>query len=200
MNNQIRSTQFAGNQDRENPVELSAQIDGSQKISLPSLDKSIDSVNASRDLFWFTVTPVISNTLYTAGDSVGGLLLIPVGITFPTECARLKQLFIWDADAEKAALELLFWDRDPVLNDGATVTNDSPMAFGTSGPHLIARHPIATADYATILAKSMVCYKDLNYELTSQYGTVLAATLVCTGGPTYTTTSDLTIRMAFQRD
>lgn len=178
-------------------LSMAVETDGARRVVTPSLSSQRDSIAMKRDLILVTVAPVVDTLINAAGDNIGGKLTVPgvyLGVGVP---ARLQGLFILDKSNQKAALDLVIWDRDPAA---ATITTNAALVWGTTDVQAIARVPIAAADYVTIGAEAIACLRDLNTEVWSGTETTLYAALFTSGTPTYATAAALQLRLMFQRD
>jgi hypothetical protein len=176
----------------------SAEDDGSQRVSMAELDSTKDSVKDSRDIVLLSVTPTVSTTpAYSAGDAVGGKQSLVGALPFLGTAARLQQVFLMDKGNQKAAMDLLFFDQDPTA---ATITDNAAFAGSTAVANIIARVPIAAADYVTVAGVAYATKSGLNVELASAADTTLYVAAVTSGTPTYVSTSDLVFKYTLQLD
>lgn len=95
--------------------------------------------------------PVIDTAIYTAGDNVGGRMLIDGFGTFGA--GLLKDVTITDFDNQKAALTLLFFDSLPA----ATFTNNAafPALAAADLAKVIGKVEIAATDYTTFNGRAV---------------------------------------------
>ena len=122
-------------------------------------------------------TPTVSTTAYAANDVVGTRMQLG-----PTDApAKLTSITVIDRSAQAAALEVIFFEKNPsvsTLNDNA-----APTLNATEVGTIVARVPVAAADYAAAINGVRVAnVSNLNRIVK---GSNLTAVLVTSGTPTY---------------
>lgn len=97
--------------------------------------------------------PIISPTIavqttpdYSAGDSVGGKITLG-NVQRANKDIVLQNVIIRDTANIKPTGNILIFSGDPTA---ATITDNAAFVFSTDITKLIARIPVATADYVTI--------------------------------------------------
>ena len=95
--------------------------------------------------------PVIDTAAYTAGDNVGGRLLID-GFG-PHGTGVLKHVTVTDFDNQRAALTILFFESLPA----ATFTNNAafPALTAADLARVIGKVEVAAADYTTFNGRAV---------------------------------------------
>ena len=135
---------------------------------------------------------------YTAEDCVGGLLTFANAASAYASEGVIKRITVIDADKEKAAGKLYFFNADPSSSVDTDAASFLPAAADLV--KLIGAHAIAAADFVDSTSDSVAVYEtDLPFVLAAA-GTSLFAVFVCTGTPTYTVATDLTIKLLIARD
>jgi hypothetical protein len=138
------------------------------------------------------VEPTITAGAYSAGDVVGGLMEFKVNTDFGGVLRRVK---IADADDEKAALTLYFFDTDPteVADNGVFATGidlDDKEA-------IMFKVDIGASLYESIDGDAIAIRSGINYYFRNKK--VLYCYAVTVGTPTYTATTDLNFEIEFLR-
>ncbi|HLE04298.1 MAG TPA: hypothetical protein VI699_00765 [Candidatus Acidoferrales bacterium] len=135
---------------------------------------------------------------YTAEDCVGGLLTFANAASAYASEGVIKRITVIDADKEKAAGKLYFFNADPSSSVDTDAASFLPAAADLV--KLIGAHAVAAADFVDSTSDSVAVYEtDLPFVLAAG-GTSLFAVFVCTGTPTYTVATDLTIKLLIARD
>ena len=122
-------------------------------------------------------TPIVSTTAYAANDVVGTRMQLG-----PIEApAKLTSITVIDRSAQAAALEVIFFEKNP---SASTLTdNAAPTLNATEVGNIVARVPVAAADYAAAINGVRVAnVSNLNRIVK---GSNLTAVLVTSGTPTY---------------
>lgn len=124
-----------------------------------------------------TASPVVSTTAYAANDVVGGVVSLgPVVI--PT---KLQSVTVIDRSAQAAALEIVLFEKMPTAS---TLTdNAAPVLAAAEVGNIVARVPVAAADYAAAINGVRVATLANLQRFVK--GTSLSAVLVTSGTPTY---------------
>lgn len=142
-------------------------------------------------------TPVINTVAYSNGDAVGTDAELANVFRIAGGTALLQSLLVIDKANQKAQLEVLLFNADPA----GTFTNNS--AFPTLGVDtllLIARIPVAAADYVTTGGAATAHLTGLGRVLEAASGaTSLWCAIVTTGTPTYAV-GDLILRFGLLQD
>lgn len=132
---------------------------------------------------------------YTAGDNVGGKLTFAGAARSAGGTFKLVDVMILDLANQKIVGSLYLFDADPA--DSTSTTNDAQTIHANDVPKLIARIPVAAADYASVDSKG-VAHVAVNRVL-KLAGTSLYGVFVTEGTPTYGT-SGLKIRLGIVQD
>lgn len=147
------------------------------------------------------IVPVITTTAvqYTSGDSVGGIIKIADAVKYYNGTAILKAIHVKDASNQKQPLTILIFDSLPT---GATATDNSVFAYGTSYPQQIAKVNVVAGDYETVDSKATADIDTIAKGVKSaNNGLDLYAVIVTTGTPTYGANStSLSICFCFLQD
>jgi len=148
------------------------------------------------------VTPTITTSAgaYTAGDNVGGLLLLLEPIKGLNKNTILKSIHVKDNANQKQPLTILLFNSNPTT--GATITDNAAFAYGTTSfPKQIAKINILAADYETIDSKATADIDTYAKVLQSNDSSSLWAVVITTGTPTYAANATtLYITFGFLRD
>lgn len=123
-------------------------------------------------------------TAYSSGDTVGSIIELP--ITTKNKTVYLQYVGIFDDQDQKSSLYILFFDGKPV---GATTTDNSAFAWGTSFSNFIGKYSISSSDYVSIASKASVEYKNIGQIMKSLDQQNLYAVIVSAGTPSYTASS-----------
>jgi len=144
-----------------------------------------------------TVTLTVSTTpAYTSGDCVGGKLTIPVKANQPLV---LTDICVVDLDNQKAAFDILFFDADTAA--GPYTDNGALTLHATDTPKIIARVPVAAADYVTLGTRAVARVANVGAVVFDQdCSESIFAIINTTSTPTYTTTASLTLKLGFTRN
>jgi hypothetical protein len=140
-----------------------------------------------------TPTITINAIAYSAGDSIGGKIALNGASRANFGASILDSLMILDRANQKAVLEVLIFDSDP---SAATLTNNAAFVFSTDDVKVLARIPVATADYITINGKAVAMLRNLGAIVKPVAGSTLYAAIITTGTPTYAV-GDVQIRFGF---
>lgn len=147
-----------------------------------------------RNLIRVQQTPTISTTVYAAKDAIGGLLTFANAARSAGGSGRVVGLQIVDRDQERAAIDLVLFDRsitaptdnavfDPTDAELAYVVGVVNVGFGfyaDFSDNAVANVPV-----------------DLPFVVN---GTDLVGVLVARGTPTYSSTADLSVSLTIERD
>ena len=135
----------------------------------------------------YSVELVITAGAYVADDVVGGL--ITLGLTTAGGGGIIRRVRIFDADDEKADLDLYFFDSLP-----AAIADNAAFAGGLASADKMAhikKVAVAAADYVSIASEAIAIKDGLEIDFS---GAVYLYIVTATGStPTYTATDDLTI-------
>jgi hypothetical protein len=143
-----------------------------------------------------TVKPTITAGAYSAGDVVGGLLTFDAGLTVSTNLI-LHRLIIGDADNEKAAFDVWFFNAAPTtIADNAAFSTISDAEIRDT---CFAHMAVATSDYTTA-GSNALGEVNVNKEIKTDASGKFYAYVVCSGTPTYGTTGDLRFTVAIWPD
>jgi hypothetical protein len=140
-----------------------------------------------------TVIPTITAGPYSAGDVIGGLM------AFPIEAASgvLVRIVIDDADNEKAAMTLWFYDSAPttILDNAAFST-----LADVDNAKCLGFVDLAATDYKTAGSGNAVLDKAVRKGLVLVGSGTLYVYAVLVGTPTYGATNDLVFRLEIWPD
>lgn len=124
-----------------------------------------------------TASPTVSTTAYAANDVVGGVVSLG-SVVIPT---KLQSVTVIDRSAQAAALEIVLFEKTPIastLNDNA-----APVLAAAEVGNIVARVPVAAADYAAAINGVRVATLANLQRFVK--GTSLSAVLITSGTPTY---------------
>lgn len=144
---------------------------------------------------------VTSTTAYTALDGIGGLFFFSGLFRSGYSTSHLRSLTILDRANQKAAGQLLLFSSNP---SGSTLTNDiQPTIVAADVTKVVARIPIAAADYVTIDQAgtdfAVAEISNLGRVIKDAVGTSgLYAYLQTTGTPTYAVANGLALRLGVE--
>src|SRR3972149_1642112 len=128
--------------------------------------------------------PALSLAASTAEDCVGGLLTFANAASVYASEGVIKRITVIDADKEKAAGKLYFFNADPSSAVDTDAASFLPAAADLG--KIIAAHAVAAADFVDSTSDSVAVYEtDLPFVLAAG-GAGLFAVFVCTGEPTHT--------------
>lgn len=140
---------------------------------------------------------VVSTTIYTAGDTVGGILTLTDAVRYSGGIATIDELKILDADNQKAPFTVLLFNASPAA---AITTDNAAFAFGTDFGKCVGQLLVAATDYTTTDGKAVVDLRGLACHVQPTTGRDLFAVLVTTGTPTYTATTSLVVKFVAVKD
>lgn len=124
-----------------------------------------------------TASPTVSTTAYAANDVVGGVVSLG-SVVIPT---KLQSVTVIDRSAQAAALEIVLFEKMPTAS---TLTdNAAPVLAAAEVGNIVARVPVAAADYAAAIGGVRVATLANLQRFVK--GTSLSAVLVTSGTPTY---------------
>ena len=140
-----------------------------------------------------TCTAVTNAGAYDASDNVGGVMKLPYVLDGPRRMGYLKNVTIIDKNNQKAQLEAIVFQYQPTAG---TYTDDANITLGTDARFIVARIPIAAADYATIgvgdTPDVAIGYVNLNDRpVVGDANGTLWIVVMCVATPTYASTADL---------
>ncbi len=165
-------------------------------IILAAGEAHIGSVGGNTSLISPTVT-VSTTPAYTAGDVVGGILTLTNAMRTSGGTGILESIFINDASNQKAALDIYIFDSNPAAG---TYTDNAAVVFSTDLTKLIARIPVAAADYVTNNSQATAHEKAIGAIMKASGSANLFAVIVTSGTPTYAATTAITIRFGSLQD
>jgi hypothetical protein len=135
----------------------------------------------------------ISETAYSAGDVVGGL--IDLDVHSAGGGGVVRRVILVDEDGKDAVFTLYFFDRPPqTIADDAAFEPDAADVL-----RLIGTVEIAAADYLDLNNTSVALKGDLGMDYTAVDGR-LYVYLVCTATPNYDNDDALTLRVTVWAD
>lgn len=151
-----------------------------------------------------SVTPTISTSIYASGDQVGGIQTL-AGVFRNIENgfagAMLKSIVITDADNQKKAMDILFFDALPTVASSDNAAIDITAAQLASA--CIGGVSIAATDYITVKAATNAI-AEVNLEKTMKSAVTGAssiyAVIIIRDTPTYAATTSLKFKYLFAHD
>lgn len=146
------------------------------------------------------ITPTITTTAvaYTSGDCIGGVLKLDAAVRVKNGTSVLKSVVVRDNLNQKANLTILIFNSNPT---GATTTDNSAFAWGTSLPQCICSHNIASTDYETIDSKAIANVDTFASPVQPDGSNSLWAVILTTSTPTYgANATTLYVTFNFLRD
>lgn len=124
-----------------------------------------------------SVTPTVSTTAYAANDVVGTRMAVGQF----NDPAKLTSVTIIDRSAQAAAGELILFGKSPAAS---TITdNSAPTLAAADVGEIIARVPVAAADYAAAINGVRVANLGAIGKIIK--GQAVTAVFVTSGTPTY---------------
>jgi hypothetical protein len=82
--------------------------------------------------FSYTLTPTVGTAAYIAGDAIGGILIVPLGLALSsTVPVEVESIYISDKSKVHPAMFIEFFKATPT---SGTYTDGSPLVYG-SGDH-----------------------------------------------------------------
>jgi hypothetical protein len=156
------------------------------------------------------VTPVISTSIYTSGDQIGGIMTIPDVIRQESNTGIgeniLAEITILDGDKQDAAIDVWFFKVSPTV----TSTDNAAFAMTRANQQLQCIGSVSlgvtstTGAYSDAAAVSVSSNPNINKPLqvsgTAANPTNIYAIAIVRGAPTYTTTSSLVFQFSFYID
>lgn len=142
------------------------------------------------------ITPIwtVDTALYTAGDTVGTKQTLSNAVRVSGGSSILYQIVIADRANQKPTGSILIFNADPTA---ATTTDNAAFVFSTDDYKMVARIPVATADYVTINSKAVADLSNLGRLCKATTGTSLYAVFVTDGAPDFVLTTDFQIIFKF---
>jgi hypothetical protein len=163
----------------------------------------VDITRLPGDTAQIAVTPTITATPYTPGDSVGGKITLTGAMRIANGTGLLQSVFLKDRANAKAALDLLLFSEDPA---GGTYTDNSPVPLNAADidSRLIRRIPVLSTDWQTIgVSPNQFAVADLDAlsKVVRSTGgnSNLYLVIHAVGSPTYAA-GVLTLNFGFLRD
>lgn len=156
-------------------------------LALSASESHIGEVGGNSDVV--IITPTVGpNVQYTAGDSIGGKLVLTGFARASLKGTVLQSLHIADNGNQKPTGQLLFFNADPT---NATLTDNSPFAYGTDWSKQIGRLPITADLWTSVNSKASLQLNNIGMVLKPLTGTTLWAAFVCDNTPTIPNVGDL---------
>ena len=140
------------------------------------------------------VTPTISTSAYTAGDSIGGVMTFSTVNRSSGESIRLDSVQVADNADIGAAMDLVLFDRNPA--SGTFTDNAAADPTDTEINQIVG--VIAIGSYSSFNDNS-VSDTAVNRSMVLN-GTDLFGVLVARSAPTFVATSDLTVTLTILQD
>jgi hypothetical protein len=141
------------------------------------------------------VVPVISTSIYAAGDALGGRNTL-ANVASPGIDVVLTDLTIVDLANQKSALTLMFFSSE------YTAPADN-AAFAISDADLkskfLGQIPVVANDYKSLNtnAQAVATLKGINKRIFGTKGKNIYMQIVCDGTPTYGALGDLNLQLIF---
>lgn len=131
----------------------------------------------------FTITPTITTTQYTAGDSVGGLLTIDNNAIPNGGAAYIEAISIADKQAGNTQIDVIVFNENP---SSSTITDNDPVSIHSDDlSKVIGLQSISTSDYFSVGTPSIAYNSLFSIPLVSiPTSRAVYATLVERGTPT----------------
>lgn len=146
-----------------------------------------------------TPTITVDTNIYASGDTIGGVLTLSNAVRGHKKTGFLHSILVVDKDAQDSALEILLFKSNPTA---ATTTDNAAFAFSTDDTELIAKIPVAAADYVDIDSTGIADLTNLGRLIQCDAASdgSLYAVIVSQGTPTYTAGTSLIVRFGFIQD
>lgn len=146
-----------------------------------------------------SIIPTVSTTpAYSSGDSIGGKMTISGALEAQTVGTILQSILIVDRANQKPQGDILIFNDDPAA---ATITDNAAFVFSTDTARLVARIPVATADYVSINSMAVANLSNLQRIVSSPSSSghpgKLYAAWVTTSTPTFAATTDIMLVFGF---
>lgn len=148
------------------------------------------------------LVPTISTTAYTAGDVIGGELLLTNAMRLTNQTARLKSLTMLDQDNQKAAYTLLLFDQDLTTpaDNAAWAWQSADRAKLIAAISVRSGDISASGDWVTV-GGTAVCTIPLADIMAVGTGIANLYLVVVIGeAKTFTTTSSLRLHIGLERN
>jgi hypothetical protein len=137
---------------------------------------------------------VTAASAYTAGNSIGGLITIAGAVEGAGVGTVLQSIMVLDRSNQKPQGDIIFFSSNPAV---ATLADKTAFVFSTDDLKVVARVPIATADYVTINGKAIACLNSLNRIVSTTTGSTLYAAWITTSTPTFVAATDVQLTFGF---
>jgi hypothetical protein len=144
------------------------------------------------------IVPVLSTSIYASGDVMGAPIEVENVAQNTKGLAYLRSLVVLDAANQKAAMDILLFDRDP----GNIGADNAALSLTTAQlDYIIGVVSVAAADFSTLkAATNAVALKQPNLLIpTAVKSKSIWAVFVSRGSPTYASVSDLTVKAVMER-
>lgn len=146
-----------------------------------------------------TNTPIISTTIYTNGNSLGGVFTLysNPGL-LKQSIVKLQSISIKDLSNQKAATTLLIFNVDP-LATGWNITNHTDVVAPTNYVAIPIKYSVATTDWTTIGGQAFVTLSFLNCPIEMDVtNNTLYAVWINGGTPTYAVTNAMQFKYVLE--
>lgn len=140
-----------------------------------------------------SITPTIQASAYSAGNSLGGLITIDLGMG-QSAAPMLKSIQVNDKGGHTPAITLYFFSAAPT----GTVTDKTAIALNAADiPNTVAVVSFLTTDYKAPTAGFSVANRSAIDEVIGTSGTNLYVVISVDSGFTPSTTTDINIKLGF---
>jgi len=131
---------------------------------------------------------------YTAGDSIGGKIVLANAVRVAGGTSRIESLLITDKANQKPSGYILIFNADPTA---ATLTDNAAVVLSTDLTKVIARIDVSAADYVTIDSKAIAQVPYVGGPLKSAATTSLWACWVALSAPNLAAVDDIEMLFGF---
>lgn len=140
-------------------------------------------------------TPTISTSIYASGDAISTIQTLSNILRQSDQSGVLRQVVIADADAQSAALDIVFFASQ--ISGGTDNAAFAPSEADVK--ESVGHISVAASDYAALGSRS-VATVDASLDIQLENSRNLYFQIVSRGTPTYTGTDNLKIRLIFELD
>lgn len=143
-----------------------------------------------------TVT-VSTSPAYTAGDVVGGEIVLTGAVRKVSGTGVFQSLTVFDVSNQKPALTILVFNADPA----GTYTDNGAFAFNASDyAKLLGKISVAATDYVTLDSKAIASPAIQPFCIASATTQNLWLVMVVSTTPTFAATTDLRLTVGILSD
>lgn len=142
-----------------------------------------------------SATPTISTSAYLTGEALGSVMTFSSAAAVSGGAISVVAVQIADKDQERAAIDLVLFDRNPA--SGTFTDNGTFDPTDTELAQIIGVIPITGADYSNF-SDNAVAHVDCAVH-GKLNGTDLFGAMITRSTPTYTATSDIVVTLSIRQ-